>query len=95
MRNLRNLTQEQIQAIQEKLDAARAAQKVQEETLKDLEAALEPATDDLPNSGTCFDDLDHEDLQGHDVQSLVERLRKKAIEEWEDFQKIPPVIPSA
>ena len=72
------MTQEQSEAIQKMLDTARAAQEAYEEAVRNLEDAIEDATD------LTWVDLRGVDLGEHDEERIV----KLAKEEMDEFMKV-------
>ena len=76
------MTQEQSEAIQKMLDTARAAQEAYEEAVRNLEDAIEDATD------LTWVNLRGVDLGEPDEESIVKLARKLAKEEMDEFMKL-------
>ena len=76
------MTQEQKETIRKAVDIARAAQDANEEAVRNLEDAIEDATD------LTWVNLRGVDLGEPDEESIVKLARKLAKEEMDEFMKV-------
>jgi hypothetical protein len=76
------MTQEQKETIRKAVDIARAAQDANEEAVRNLEDAIEDATD------LTWVNLRGVDLGEPDEESIVKLARKLAKEEMDEFMKL-------